>query len=78
MVSKTLIFKNPYPPDTFYEQDIKRIQEVIEKIGYKISEDDAMLAWKEYSDAFAASWILLPEDDATIWRNIERYLVVKE
>jgi hypothetical protein len=61
---KTLKFK---PPEWLLEDfrwgaDVKRIVLVCADRGYAISEADAHHAWEEHSDNYAASWLVLDDD----------------
>ncbi len=54
------------PPQARYPEDIedvKRIVEVCSKNGYDISPETAYVVWKEYSEAYCASWIVLTESE---------------
>jgi len=46
-----------------HPSDIERIIRVCATNGFLITARDAQEAWSQYSDNFAASWLMLPEDN---------------
>lgn len=60
--------ENNYSID--YPQDIVRIVDVFYSRGYIISYGDAAKAWEQYSDTLCAGWIMLPEEDETVFETI--------
>jgi hypothetical protein len=60
---------------TKYRKDIERIVAVYEKYGYAISHNDALKAWECYSDALAAGWLILPDEDSLIFESTFDYFI---
>ena len=51
--------------------DILRIQCVLRKEGYTVSEDDAARAWADFSESYAAGWLTMRgEDDDYIYNAV--------
>lgn len=77
---KTLKFKKR--DDWFHKaftEDIQRIVSVCAKNELAISEQDAMLAWEEYSEQYyAAGWLCLPEKDSEVLDAILKIMEPEE
>lgn len=62
-----------------YTYDIKFIQEVCKQNGYHCDLEDCANIWEEISDAYAASWLNVPDDFENVWLMIntlvERYSI---
>jgi len=59
---------------TRYPSDCKRIQNILEKNGYRASLEDCEKLWDKYSDSMCAGWIILPDDDEDVYSNIRMYI----
>ena len=59
---------------TRYQSDCKRIQNILEKNGYRASLEDCEKLWDKYSDSMCAGWIILPDDDEDVYSNIRMYI----
>lgn len=70
---KKLKFKYPYNHHFEYTNDIDRIVKIFADRGYKISSEDAVRSWEEYSDSYAAGWLTLHETDEEIFNNCFEY-----
>lgn len=51
---------------TEFKDDCKRIQRVAKSIGVKLTLRQACGLWKNYSEDFAASFLILPEKNTTL------------
>ena len=69
---KVLRFKNK--AENEYGHDVERIVRVAAERGYILSPTDAQAAWEAFSESMAAGWLRLPDDDGTLWWNVEHYL----
>jgi hypothetical protein len=59
-------------------EDVAHIVEVMELAGYQVDHLTAAWAWADYSDSFAASWLLLPQDDSEIVKIIREHTIEAE
>jgi len=59
---------------TRYPSDCKRIQNILEKNGYRASLEDCEKLWDKHSDSMCAGWIILPDDDEDVYSNIRMYI----
>ena len=59
---------------TRYPSDCKRIQNILEKNGYRASLEDCEKLWDKYSDSMAAGWMNLPDNDDDVFGCIRTYL----
>lgn len=59
--------------DERYPNDITRIVEICKKRDYEISRHDAQMVWFKHSEVFAAGWLILDEDDESIFQTIMSY-----
>jgi len=57
-----------------YAVDAVAITRALETKGYQVSPQDAYEAWKEHSDSYCASWLILPEGQDEILRSVLPYL----
>lgn len=48
-------------------RDVERIQEVLLYNGYSSTLRDCANLWDDYSEAYAAGWLGLPDDDRELW-----------
>lgn len=55
---RTLSFPTP-PLADYHVAGVKRIVEACRKNNFHISTDDAYRLWKEYSDSYAAGWLVM-------------------
>jgi len=76
---KTLKF---VPPDHLREpyfrwaSDVAHIVRVCNAKGYNISKADAKAAWESHSDGYAASWLILGDDDSIFADVLKQCAVV--
>ena len=56
-----------------YENDVRRIQDVMYKAGFPMSRQEAYDRWSDYSDSLCAGWIFLPENDGDIVYNLTEW-----
>lgn len=54
--------------------DVTRVQNAIINHGFRCSRREAQRAWELYSDALCAGWLMLPADDAAIWKCVEEFI----
>jgi hypothetical protein len=47
--------------------DVRRIHKVLASRGHWVTLDMCHQMWDNYSDSMCAGWIILPEDDETIY-----------
>lgn len=50
-----------------YTEDIKRIKKAALEFGKVLSDENAVELWEDYSDRFAAGWLVLPKDDLDLY-----------
>ncbi len=69
---KTLKFKPPeWLKESFrWGDDVDRIVAICKANGFSISEADAHHAWEEHSDNYAASWLVLGDDEDEILQAV--------
>lgn len=65
-----LIFAGRQHP---HQGDVDRIVEVCRDAGYEISPTDAQAVWEAASASMAAGWLMLPDDDADLLRDVRAY-----
>ncbi len=53
--------------------DIKRI--ILIAINHRIllTPSEAARAWAEHSDSYAAGWLILPDDDCSVWYDLPNW-----
>lgn len=57
-----------------YEDDAKAIIKVYADRGYKITFDDAVFAWEQYSGSYCAGWLILGDmTDEDIFKETFEY-----
>jgi hypothetical protein len=54
-----------------HHSDVERLQRVMLQNGYEADYNDAANIWDDYSDAYAAGWLGMPEDDNELWDEIK-------
>lgn len=58
-----------------YPEDVARIRRVLQAHGYMADPWQAQVMWESYSNFyFAASWLVLPDDDAALWAALEQLI----
>jgi hypothetical protein len=55
-------------------KDVDRMLRCLEEAGLNKTDDEAILAWAEYSDDNCAGWLALPDDDAPLQAILLKYL----
>lgn len=61
------------------EDDVKRMQEALERAGYKVSPLAIEWAWSEhYRESGQYNWSTMPEDDKALVTMMTYYLVESE
>jgi len=58
-----------------YFQDCVHIRSLAKELGYHISLEEACAIWEFHSEAYAATWLVL-EDDQSIKNTIEFYMPI--
>lgn len=53
-----------------YPHDVARIQQACAAAGLPLSPIEAVAAWEAHSETMAAGWLLLPDDDARLVRDV--------
>lgn len=53
-----------------FPEDVDRIVYTCNRSGYTISRHDAVAIWERRSEAWSASWLILPEDDDELIQDI--------
>lgn len=56
-----------------FPEDVDRIVHTCLRSGYKINRRDAVSIWETRSEAWSASWLILPEDDDELIQDILNY-----
>lgn len=59
-------------------EDVERIVGIVLSRGFIISKMDAYQAWCDYSDTFAAGWLILGSNDDQVFDNIMNHLEEQE
>lgn len=57
-------------PHSEYKNDIGRIISVMNDAGFHCSAEEAQKLWEEYSESYAAQWLILPTNPVEIMSNI--------
>jgi hypothetical protein len=57
-----------------YRADCERIQQALMEHGHYATIEQCQELWEMYSEAFAAGWLLLPEDNIGIYICIRDYI----
>ena len=57
-----------------HERDIERIVRIFLARGFLVSKEEAYQAWCDYSDSYAAGWLILGDNDDEVFRNAMNYL----
>lgn len=50
--------------------DVERIQRVASDNEVVATKSQSYMAWSDYSDSSAASWLILPESDEDLWNQV--------
>jgi hypothetical protein len=58
------------------EDDVARLSAALAADGIIASSDDIYAAWRRHSDDYAASWLVLGDDDEALRRALLRHLEV--
>ena len=53
-----------------HKKDIARIMGVSARRGVYLSQEKAQEVWKARSASMAAGWLILPEDDDSLWTEL--------
>ncbi|MDY7508798.1 hypothetical protein [Ralstonia wenshanensis] len=54
----------------FYAPDVRRMRTCIRQAGYEASDEDLAAAWLYFSQASAATWLTLPNDDGELLTSL--------
>lgn len=54
-----------------YKEDIKRIQKVLLDNGFEASLTECHNFWDNYSFERSATWLILPESDKDLFKELE-------
>ena len=54
-------------------KDVERIQQVMVSKGYYCTLKMSATMWEEYSDAYCAAWLILPESDDKLINILKYY-----
>lgn len=77
-LSKETVFEGgtSLPPNKEdFEEDCKRIRDILREHGYKgIGTWDAHDLWKEHSEAYAVSWLVVPQSREEILSCLMPYI----
>jgi hypothetical protein len=67
-----------YHTETFekglYDEDTKRIQSILVKIGIDKGFDFARTLWIKYSEGFLSGWVYLPKEDSELKSLLTDYI----
>lgn len=50
-----------------YKKDCERIQKILKENNIFVSLEEVCSIWEEYSDLYAAGWIILPKEDIDVY-----------
>lgn len=56
-----------------YAGDVDRIIQVMAANGFNCSRSQAFTLWEKRSQAWAAGWLHLPEDDRELFNDLQSY-----
>lgn len=63
--------------DIIYPEDVKRLQSYFTNKGYAVTQAEIQRAYREYSETFAAGWLILPKNgdlmDSLVNNLIDNY-----
>jgi hypothetical protein len=77
MTLKRIRIKEDRPELSDHERrDTKKLVEIFHKKGYIISPPEAKILWEKYSESLCAGWMIMGEDDETIFQNVVPYFEV--
>jgi hypothetical protein len=54
-----------------HRHDCEKLKNILLEKGYSSSVYDCYNLWSDYSDGYAAGWMLLPDEDEEIWNAIK-------
>lgn len=63
-----------YDYDPEDDKELERLINVAGANGWHLSKKLAGLIWRDHSDDWCASWLILPERDEEIWRYLKEYV----
>jgi hypothetical protein len=69
-----LKYKTPDTDWHLYQADIDRMRTILNDRGYDASDSDIAKAWEDYSDMYAAGWLVLCEEDFEIFDALLNHL----
>lgn len=49
-----------------FPEDVARMRTCLNALGLQATDDDVVIAWRNYSDRVCACWLALPQDDADL------------
>lgn len=58
----------------YWKKDINRMIQVCANKGFTVSPEDVCWAWEQYSDSFAAGWLVLDRLDEDLFNSLMLYL----
>ncbi len=65
--------------DESYGSDIDRLVSAAKSNDCELTRSDAVWVWEDYSDSYAAGWLLMDGyDDAELWRIINYRMTTGE
>ena len=57
-----------------FANDVARMRRCLQAADKQLEDDDIVYAWADYSDALCASWLMLPDDDASLLQILLQHL----
>lgn len=54
-----------------FHKDVERIQRVMKEHGYDIDYFSASEIWTLISESFCAQWLIMPESDEELFKDID-------
>ncbi len=57
-----------------FPEDVERIGKILLEKGYWATPDECQLLWETYSDNLCAGWLILPDDDDTVFESIRPWI----
>lgn len=62
------------PPGMDFPDDVERLVQIAYARGVMLHPIDAHNAWEDRSDDVKTGWLVLPDDDAQVWRELKPWL----
>lgn len=61
-----------------YLSDVRRIKEILNKVGYPVSLEESAKYWQQFSNLMCSGWMYLHEDDNSLLDDLRMHSELEE